>query len=889
MMAMLRNLFRFSPMLLVLVLCSCATSQLSIQLGLEKPLQFNTEAGQLTMQPRDIPGMYVKGYINPEYVKFLEKIFPQGLPKKGVSTDRQHFLYRYCVVLFEQRNFAKTIECLDSVQKSADLIGDPELTDKFQFNSTGGEFPLTVREPLLRAFVLLELGNFRQSAQYADRSLQRFNDVEKKYWAGQSLVYNPWKDKFAPSLTALPSPSSEIESLSNLAVIYWLVGDSDKSDKVIAELHTRLASLGAVVGKHYSTRVRVALVRAYMTQGQYRKALEIADDDGHMLADLITLGIGVAGIALVTVGGGYSALEVGLSGFFVTFADQNTLATKFQVSHAKVEVGRYADAKPFLDEILGKEGMKALAGIYWAALYDRGRIAEHEGNLDEAVKYYRTAIDEIERQRTTINTEGAKIGFFGDKQAVYQALVRLLFQGSKFEDAFLIGERAKSRALVDMLARKQDFRIAAQDTEKVNRLLSRAQVGEVALARNTAADTELTTKFSQRSLPAGKAGEADAVALLNEVRSFKVEAREQLAAQSPELASIVTVSAVKLEDIKARLPADEALVSYYHTDGDLYAFVLTAQGLQGTKLAREGLEADVRRFRQMMDNSQSRARDVRRVAETPETDYLGLSQKLYQRLLKPLEAQLQQRQVTIVPHGILHYLPFNALHDGARFAIERYALRMLPSASTLRYLRADKSAKTGQILAFGNPDLGDPKLDLNFAQQEALEVTKTLPDSRALLRQDATKAAFREFGAQFKYLHFATHGQFNADEPLASALMLARAGKEDGRLTVSDLYSLSLDADLVTMSACETGLGKIANGDDIIGLTRGFLYAGARSVVASLWKVDDKATSTLMTRFYEKLGKTDQREALRQAQLETKAAFPHPYYWAAFQITGNAN
>lgn len=869
---MSQNLFRLSPILLVLVLCSCAA-----------PLRINTGSGRLTIEQRDIPPMYVNDYINPEYVKFLEKVFPNGVPKEVVNTDKQHFLYRYCIVLFEQRDFAKTIECLDSVQKSTELNGDPELTrDTFlglsgnlRLNSAGGEFPLTVREPLLRALVLLELGEFRQSAQYADRSLQRYNEVMKKaeYRVGFGLTIQ----------------GPVIELLSNLAVIYWLGGDTDRSDRIIAGLHSMLASLGAVVNKAYSTRIRAALVRAYMTQGKYRKALEIAEDEGHAIADLATFGFGVAGIALAIVTKSTELGRAGIQGIAFTVRDQHTIATKFQVSHAKIQVGRYVDAKAFLDEILGVEEIKALAGIYWAALYDRGQIAEHEGNSDEAVKYYRAAIDEIERQRSTINTEGAKIGFFGDKQAVYRALVRLLFQRGKFEDAFLIGERAKSRALVDMLARKQDFRIAAQDTEKINQLLSRTQVGEVALARNTAADTELATKLSQRSLSTGTAEKADVVAMLNEVRNFKVEARQQLVAQSPELASLVSVSAVKLEDITSRLPTDEALVSYYYTDQDLFAFVLTAQGVQATRLERRGLEADVRRFRQMMENSQSQARDVRRVTETLESDYLGLSQQLYQRLLSPIEAQLQQRRVTIVPHGILHYLPFNALHDGTRFVIDRYALRMLPSASTLRYLRADKSTKTGQILAFGNPDLGDPKYDLNFAQQEALDVTKTLPDSKALLRQDATKAAFKEFGAQFKYLHFATHGQFNADEPLASALMLARNDKDDGRLTVSDLYSLNLDADLVTMSACETGLGKIANGDDIIGLTRGFLYAGARSVVASLWKVDDKATSMLMTSFYQNLGKTDQREALRQAQLETKAAFPHPYYWAAFQITGNAN
>jgi CHAT domain-containing protein len=105
---------------------------------------------------------------------------------------------------------------------------------------------------------------------------------------------------------------------------------------------------------------------------------------------------------------------------------------------------------------------------------------------------------------------------------------------------------------------------------------------------------------------------------------------------------------------------------------------------------------------------------------------------------------------------------------------------------------------------------------------------------------------------------------------------------------VDKLYSLNLEVDLVTLSACETGLSKIANGDDLVGLTRGFLYAGSSSIVASLWKVDDRATAELMTRFYKELLKNDKVEALREAQLETKKKYPHPYYWASFQLTGNA-
>jgi CHAT domain-containing protein len=122
---------------------------------------------------------------------------------------------------------------------------------------------------------------------------------------------------------------------------------------------------------------------------------------------------------------------------------------------------------------------------------------------------------------------------------------------------------------------------------------------------------------------------------------------------------------------------------------------------------------------------------------------------------------------------------------------------------------------------------------------------------------------------------------------MSSRLLLANTGKEDGSLTVSELYSIHLDADLVTMSACETGLGKIFNGDDLVGLTRGFLYAGSSNVVASLWQVDDLATSELMKRFYINMkNNMPKRDALRQAQLDTRKEFPHPLYWAAFFLTG---
>jgi CHAT domain-containing protein len=191
-------------------------------------------------------------------------------------------------------------------------------------------------------------------------------------------------------------------------------------------------------------------------------------------------------------------------------------------------------------------------------------------------------------------------------------------------------------------------------------------------------------------------------------------------------------------------------------------------------------------------------------------------------------------------------------------------------------------------LIFGNPDLGDPRLDLAYAEQEAKAISGIRPGSRILLRKDAGESALRSYGKNYRYLHFATHGRFDPLAPLKSALMLAPDSRSGGMLSVDKIYSLDLDADLVTLSACETGLSLIANGDDMVGLTRGFLYAGSSSVVASLWKVDDRATAELMKSFYTELLNSDKVEALRKAQLETKKKYPHPYYWASFQLTGNA-
>jgi CHAT domain-containing protein len=259
-----------------------------------------------------------------------------------------------------------------------------------------------------------------------------------------------------------------------------------------------------------------------------------------------------------------------------------------------------------------------------------------------------------------------------------------------------------------------------------------------------------------------------------------------------------------------------------------------------------------------------------------------------------LAADIGGRDLLIIPHGALHYLPFAALHDGRNFLAAEHSLRYLPSASVLKYLKPPRTQRPESVLIFGNPDLGNPKLDLPNAEIEAKAIADLVPGSELLVRKKASEAAFKQFAPSFRYLHIASHGQFNASNALDSRLLLSQDGGQDGgqdgSLTVGELYSVRLDVDLTTLSACETGLGKVLSGDDVVGLTRGFLYAGSSSVVASLWEVDDLATAELMKAFYTRLkAGVPQKLALREAQMEVRKSFPHPFFWAAFFITGQGS
>lgn len=248
-------------------------------------------------------------------------------------------------------------------------------------------------------------------------------------------------------------------------------------------------------------------------------------------------------------------------------------------------------------------------------------------------------------------------------------------------------------------------------------------------------------------------------------------------------------------------------------------------------------------------------------------------------------------RLVIAPHAELHYLPFAALLDSAgRFLIERFELTTTPSASVWLALSRRPTRQSDGVLALA------PRPDALPASRSEVGAIARLAGANVLQGPAATESAFRRQAPERRVVHLATFGVLNKSNPLFSHVELGAGDGYDGRLEVHEIYSLELAADLVVLSACETGLGSgavgdVPAGDDWVGLTRALLHAGAAEVVATLWRVDDWATAALMERFYDSYeSRPDPATDLAEAQraVLTAPATKHPFYWAGFVAVGGA-
>jgi CHAT domain-containing protein len=481
--------------------------------------------------------------------------------------------------------------------------------------------------------------------------------------------------------------------------------------------------------------------------------------------------------------------------------------------------------------------------------------------MDEALASTREAVRLIEEVRADLTDSDLRTEFFEGKQGIYQHAVYLALQAQKPEEAFALSEQSRSRTFLDLLG--------SQTT--LSKGKTRALVSEEVQLRARLAEAKAEAQQSEGVEESARA-RAQADALDRDYKAFL----ERVKKENLEQASLMSVEPVKLAEIQALLPEGTTLLEYYAGEGGVYVWIVDRTRFKLVQLPgdRPSLMNQVRNFRGAITK------------QAPIGNVQGQAAALYRRLIEPALADIQGQRLLIVPHGVLHYLPFGALRSpGRRWLVQDFALSTLPSACVLRYLTDKGAGAPAGTLVMGNPDLG-AELALPWAEREARMVGQQEKGSTVFVRADATEAQAKKLLPTVGIIHFATHGELSETDPLSSAVLLVPGEGEDGRLEVREVFGLDLHAKLVVLSACETGLGKLSRGDEVVGLQRAFLYAGTPAVVTTLWKVDDKATYDLIRAFYSKLESAGTVEALRQAQLETMATYPHPYQWAAFNLTG---
>ena len=499
-----------------------------------------------------------------------------------------------------------------------------------------------------------------------------------------------------------------------------------------------------------------------------------------------------------------------------------------------------------------------------------GRLRLLQGREPEAETTLTAAVEEIERLRGTLARQTLRVSFLQDKTAVYEDLMRLyLARGDQasLQAAFGVAEQAKSRTLVDLLSGAVEAQAGDLDPDLAQRLHS-LQADLNSLYNQALSDSQ----GGDRSARLAELN-ARAVDLEQEISRLRLQADG--ASASAELAQAVPVAA-----LQESLPPDLTLVAYHVLDTELLAFVYRDGALQVVRhlsqtpvIARRLAELEIEWQRFQADP----AFIQRHLARLTRSAQQSL-QALHRELLAPLAGLLAgSARLAIIPHGLLHHLPFAALYNGQSYLVDQVELTVAPSATVLSLVGQRASQPRQQAIVFG---VDDPLIP--FALAEAAAVGQHLPEARVRLGAQATLASLQAETAGCRLLHLACHGLFRGDNPLFSALKL-----HDGWLTAGDVLQLRLPGAFVTLSACESGRSQVVGGDELLGLPYAFLGAGALGLLVSLWLVEDETTAALMTQFYSQVAQgVSYPAALRRAQLALKANHPHPYYWAPFVVIG---
>lgn len=577
--------------------------------------------------------------------------------------------------------------------------------------------------------------------------------------------------------------------------------------------------------------------------------------------------------------------------------------------------GDYKNSLTFLERAIQTSSEFQFNQILWEAYFWLGQCYEKNNKFSKAVTCLQKSIDVIDDIRSQIYLDSYKAGFVRDKLEVYEFLLRLLYLLYKKRPSSDFGhvifntvERAKARAFLENLKK------------------SRVDIRERLIPKLKREERDLTTKISstmmklsQKGLSEKKRKELFTNLKRREDEYMRLISRMRI--ETPEVANIVAPPPYQVKIIQEKLLDEKTvLIEYFLGKKNSFMIFITKTEISVHSLPPRGsIEKSTKGYLKILSQS-------------PKEKFKGIlaAERIYKELLSFVERSIPDsvENLIIVPDGILYYLPFETLIFSAqrgsgekKYLIEEYNISYAPSSSSLMFLfdNKERSRFIKGVLAFGDPSYDYTSTSNNESDRSYLRILKELYSSQGFdfsplpnsqkevqnisqyfpkdkrniyLKREANEDIIKKIPLKdYEVIHFACHGFLDEKSPFRSALVLALDENmdEDGFLQVREIYNLRMQADLIVLSACQTGIGKIERGEGLLGLPRIFFYTGAKSVVSTLWKVNDKATADFMSYFYKFLSQgRNKAQAMRFAKLKmTNSKYSHPYYWGAFVLNGD--
>ncbi len=747
---------------------------------------------------------------------------------------------------------------------------------------------------------------------------------------------------------AIGNKQGEAAAINGVARAYQNLNDYDAA----LDSYERALQLYETIGNRDFTALNEFLVgRVFFQKGQFDRAQSYYEKSltlTRAVGDRVIEAHALKGIGTVSFSKGDTAHALTeFNGALEIYRKLGNLRSQAYVlndiGHIQTSMGEVPQALASLQQallVMRETGDKHGEVL---TLFNTAKAERARDNLMAAVPLIQDAIAIGESLRTRVNNAQLRTSYFASVHEQYELLIEILMTlHARFPDrgyaiaGLLASEKARARSLLDSIMQEK---IKQQENSPVSSLWTKEQ--EVLRVLDEKAEY-------QARLLGGKHSQDDADRISREIGTLTIEyqsVRSQLMAESPRQATLVQPNDLRAEDLQKLTKDDDSIILEFALgDEHSYVWAITPNEISSHQLpSRKNVEEQVNQFYASLIVRQSVTTDAE--VSPPQTAQADAackvqSKALSQMLLAPVASNLQHRRILIVADGPLNFVPFEALPLPVKNAAEadspllvnEHEIVMLPSAMTLAAIRSEKKrdAPDRSILVLADPvyEKDDPRVprekgasdvtesplrslasalrDVNGSSHlsrlpsssiEAKTIASFVPSNEAVLRIGfaANKEAFLQTEAnRYQILHLATHGLLDTDHPDLSGLVLSLVddkGKSiDGFVRLHDVYSLDLSANLVVLSACRTGLGKDVRGEGVVGLSRGFMYAGARSVVASLWKVDDTATTEFMSQFYKAMLKDGlpPAAALRTAKLEMlkQARWSHPFYWAGFVIQG---